>query len=345
MPTIRSNMAAPLEAAPDNPVAFDSIGGRADSRGQVIPIPAGFCGGIDLGGTKIESALFGDGLSLAAHRRRPTPQSSYEDVIKALSEEAVWLREEAGVPDLPVGIGVPGMIDPQSGRVLTPNLPASDRSLADDIREQAGEGISVGNDGRCFALSEAHGGAGEGNSTVLGLVLGTGLGGGVCVNGQIMPGPNTLAGEVGHSPLPAELLRRYSLPILKCGCGREGCYETYLCGPGLERLYSAMKGSALSAQEISLCGTDGTRAVMGVWYKIAGELLRTLQLHSDPGCIVIGGGLSGLANIDSRFAEELELSAHSDLRKPVIRKAAFAYSGARGAAILSVQQKRVSDTA
>ena len=144
-----------------------------------------FSGGIDLGGTKIETKLFDANMNEVAVRRTPTPRDNYDKLLAALLSEISWLRSTAGNAKMSVGLGLPGFIDPCTGKSITSNLPATGRMLQADLRVYAGCQIAVENDCNCFALSEAHGGGGEGFHRVFGLILGTGLGGGFCVDGAL----------------------------------------------------------------------------------------------------------------------------------------------------------------
>lgn len=296
------------------------------------------CGGIDLGGTKIEATLFDGDLTPLASRRVATPRDSYADLLDALGTEVAWLQSEAQHVDLPVGVGIPGLIDPVTGHSVTANLPANGKPLGADLKARSGGTIRLANDCKCFALSEAVGGAGDGHHTVFGLILGTGLGGGVVVDGRLMPGPNALAGEIGHAALPAPLVAQYGLPLLPCGCGRQGCFETYLSGAGMERLSDTLTGQRRTAPQIvaaTLQNDADAQRVFEVWLQIAGELLHSLQLHIDPDCIVLGGGLSKIDGLDRKLSRALAASALPGLRAPDIRKPKFGdSSGTRGAALL-----------
>ncbi|MDA7963478.1 ROK family protein [Ruegeria sp.] len=296
------------------------------------------CGGIDLGGTKIEATLFDATLTPIKTRRVATPQTEYADLLDALSGEIAWLRAEARQSDLPVGVGIPGLIDPVTGCSHTANLPAKGKPLGTDLMARNGGTIRLANDCKCFALSEATRGAGDGYRTVFGLILGTGLGGGVVVDGALLPGPNMLAGEVGHAALPAPLVAQHQLPLLPCGCGRKGCFETYLSGAGMTRLCQVLTGQSRTAPDLVAAAASGETAagqVFAVWLQIAGELLHNLQLHLDPDCIVLGGGLSKIDGLDHAFSEALAQAALPALRAPVISKPEFGdSSGTRGAALL-----------
>ena len=303
----------------------------------------GLCGGIDLGGTKIEATLFGEDLSVTIRRRRSTPRDGYAALLDAVTAEIEWLRREAGSGDLPVGIGIPGLIDPATGVSLTSNLPARGRTLGRDLQGRVGAGLSMANDCKCFALSEANGGAGDGFPRVFGLIIGTGVGGGFCVHGNLETGANDLVGEVGHFGIPAHVAEELDLPVLPCGCGREGCYETLVSGPGLSAICKLLTGSAAKAHEISRAANAGDPAMkraLDVWHRLTAELLFTIQLTLDPDCVVLGGGLSDIPGIDGSLKELLDTSFLPSSKKPNILKPVFGTaSGCRGAALLSLIER------
>ena len=300
-------------------------------------------GGIDLGGTKIEATLFDAELLAGPSRRIATPRDSYERLHAALLEEIRWLRATAKNPDLPVGIGLPGLIDPVAKVSVTANLPAGGRTLATDIQSAAGGRIALVNDCKAFALSEANGGGGAGFDSVFGLILGTGLGGGFCRNGNLILGANGLTGEIGHYGLPAHLMAKLDLPILQCGCGRMGCFETLVSGTGLSRLARHLAGREASGEEIVAASSDGDAdmaRVLDVFVRLAAELIHAIQLHLDPECIVLGGGLSRIEGLDRMFGHALGQALLPSVRPPEIRKPKFGdSSGGRGAALFALSQK------
>ncbi|MCP1170638.1 ROK family protein [Limimaricola litoreus] len=295
--------------------------------------------GVDLGGTKIEATLFGSDMTARDTRRRPTPRESYADLLGALEDEVSRLRHKSGVTDLPVGIGLPGLVDAQSGVSVCANLVADGHALARDLTARIGGRVVVANDCKCFALSEACGGAGAGRARVFGLILGTGLGGGLCQDGKLVLGLNGLPGEIGHVALPAHLVARHDLPLVVCGCGRTGCMETLVSGTGMARLAKALTGRERGGPEIAAAPDEPENArILHVWSALAAELLHSLQLHIDPDCIVLGGGLSNIAGLESRLADALKAAALPSVRLPEIVKPAFGdSSGGRGAALLSLQ--------
>ncbi len=291
--------------------------------------------GVDLGGTKIEARLFDTNLTSLTSRQVETPQSSYGDLLEAVVAAVDWALEQSGEAEVPVGIGLPGLIDPRSGLALTSNIPATGKPLAKDIAQRVGQYVVTENDGKCFALSEANGGAADDHRTMLGLVLGTGLGGGICRDGRLAPGLNRIAGEIGHIALPAHVVQRYHLPIMDCGCGRQGCFETLLSGRGIQRIDNHLHGANRDARELV---TAGIKDVFQVWYALLGELLHMVQLALDPDCVVLGGGLSNLPSVDLRAADALKSVTLPGQTEPAVKAARFgANSGSRGAALLALQ--------
>jgi tagatose-6-phosphate ketose/aldose isomerase len=303
------------------------------------PTPASY-GAIDVGGSKIEAALFGHDLELVEKRRIDTRKESYADLLDAIVEQADWLAGRAG-GFTALGIGLPGLIDATTGLSVTSNLPATGRSLSADLSARLGHPVPVENDCKCFALSEANGGAGEGHRTVFGLILGTGVGGGVCVDGRLVTGLNGLPGEVGHVGLPADRVAHHGLPLVDCGCGRRGCYETYVSGPGLSRISAHVTGKPASADEIAATAAAGDaemQAVLDIWLDLLAELAHTIQLTVDADCLVLGGGLSLIEGLAEKLASAFEAHKLPGVRSPVFRVAQHGdASGTRGAAILARQ--------
>ncbi|WP_164512279.1 ROK family protein [Oceaniglobus ichthyenteri] len=293
--------------------------------------------GIDLGGTKIEATLFGADLLAITARRTPTPNASYGALLAALEHEVQWLRRQAGCEDLPVGIGMPGLVDAQTGVTFAANLSANGQRLSPDLRDRVGGTVVAANDSQCFTLSESCGGAARNHRRVFGLALGTGVGGGLCQDGRLVPGLNGMAGEIGHYGISALLARTHDLPLLTCGCGRVGCYETLISGTGMANLATALIGAPRTARSIGAHLDDpGNQRVMAVWADLAGELLHTIMLHVDPDCIVLGGGLSNIPDLDTYLAAAVDRAALPRARRPEILKPAFGdSSGCRGAALLA----------
>lgn len=296
-------------------------------------------GGIDLGGTKIEACLFDSDLREITRRRVATPRHSYDDLVDALVGQYEWLRAEARLDMLPLGVGVPGQVDAETGLTLASNLAADEKPLRQDLSRRLGFPVRFENDCRCFAFSEANGGAGEGHDTVFGLILGTGCGGGVCYKGEMVAGRNGLpAQEIGHIGIPADAVPGIALPLERCACGRKGCYETLISGPGLTRLAKSLKGLELEAHEIAERAATQSEwgEVLDIWARIVCELFRTIQAAVDPDCIVLGGGVSRISGIEDRLRRHFPDHLIEGSRLPVIARAKYGdSSGVRGAALLA----------
>lgn len=259
--------------------------------------------GIDLGGTKIAAvALGGDGTELARHRR-PTPRD-YDATLNALAETVAALDPQGSGG---IGISLPGIVDPAAGRVRAVNLPwLAGRPFAEDLTRRIGRAVRIANDANCFTLSEATDGAAVGSAVVFGIILGTGVGGGIVVDGRILPGANGLAGEWGHAPLPWR--EEADGPPVPCGCGKTGCLETVLCGAGLSRLHRHLTvdggtggtGDAADPREIAARALAGDPAAAATLSRHADALARALApvLNLlDPDMVVVGGGLSALPGL------------------------------------------------
>lgn len=307
--------------------------------GQPSIPAAGTFGGMDVGGSKIETCLF-DGEFRALERRRvQTTCTTYEELLDCIVGEARWLDALAGRA-IDLGIGLPGLVDHATGRALTSNLPATGRPLREDLVARLGRSVAMANDCKCFALSEANGGAGEGSETTLGLILGTGVGGGVTHRGRLVLGHNDLPGELGHLGIPGRFVTEWGLPMLRCGCGRVGCYETLVSGPGLARLAGRHGGADRSPAQIaqlSSAGDASMAAAMREWLTLLAELIHTAQCTIDMDCVVLGGGLSRIPGI-SRMLADTYRDRRISGRETRFAVARFGdASGTRGAAMLLTQ--------
>ena len=255
--------------------------------------------GVDLGGTKIEAvALLGD--RVLARRRVPTP-SGYEAILAAVRDlvDAVEAEVGDGVRRATIGIGTPGALSPVSGLLENANTTAlNSRALDVDLAAALGRRVILENDANCLALSEASDGAAAGASSVFAAILGTGVGGGLVFGGQLVRGPNALAGEWGHNPLPwADAWER---PGPHCYCGKRGCIETFLSGAGVTREFLLRTGHHLDAvaiAELAKQGEPNAKATLVLFAERLARALATLINVFDPEVIVLGGGLSNLASL------------------------------------------------
>lgn len=293
--------------------------------------------GIDLGGTKIEAQIFDSGWNRVDSRRVATPKD-YDSLVRAMVDQIAWVAGKAG--QVPVGISAAGLVNPVTGLALTANLPASGRPFPADIAAAAGRRITYVNDCRAQALSEAMFGAARGFKTAMGLNLGTGLAGGVVVDGRLLDSPTGTGGEFGHFPLAAGPMIRHGLPVLACGCGRMGCTETLIAGPGLARIVALKTGRNMVPQEIVAQKSDPNIAeCWAIWLELLTDLLVTLTLTLDPACVVLGGGLARAVGLVDELTAALQQAQLAGYGIPVIRLAEGGdATGARGAAYAAYKE-------
>lgn len=294
--------------------------------------------GLDIGGTKIEARLFDAQMGVIDTRRVPTPRDTADAFFAALGGQVAWLRDRAG-GDLPVGIAMTGMVEPATGIAQTANLPISGEHMADRLIAACGRALPVMNDSMALAFSEANGGAAEGAAAAAGLILGTGIAAGLCIDGVPAARHGGIAVEVGHSGMPARALARHCLPLWPCGCGRQGCIESYVAGPGLSRLIRHLGLGEVSTPDLSRRAGDGDPAaetVLAIWADLAAEALEVLQMTIDPDVVVLGGGLSQMPGVVDRLTAALPPRLMPGVPMPVIRLARHGdASGVRGAALLA----------
>jgi len=251
--------------------------------------------GIDLGGTKIEGVALDEHGRELARRRVATPRDQYDGTVQAIAGLVAWLEGTVGTRGT-VGIGMPGAISPATGLVKNANsVWLNGRPLAQDLQVALGRRVRLANDANCFTLSEATDGAAAGAEVVFGVIAGTGTGGGVVVRGRVLTGPNAVAGEWGHNPLPWPGPDEW--PGRPCYCGRSGCIETFLSGPGLSADHAAATGESLPAPDVAVraaAGDAAARATLGRYEHRMARALAALINVLDPDVIVLGGGLSNL---------------------------------------------------
>lgn len=289
--------------------------------------------GIDLGGSKTEAIALdrASGAELA-RRRVPTERGSYDGTIRTIRDLIAGIESELGASGS-VGVGIPGTISPRTGLVKNANSTwLIGKPFDRDLAEALGRPVRLANDADCFALSEATDGAGVGAATVFGVILGTGVGGGLVVGGHLVSGPNAIAGEWGHNPLPWP--GRDELPGHYCYCGKAGCIETFLSGPALERDF----GGGASAAEIVRMAEDGDDKAEGLLSRYEDRLARALATVVnvfDPHVIVLGGGLGNVGrlyrNVPLLWGEYVFSDAVDTQLKPPVHGDS---SGVRGAAWL-----------
>ena len=292
--------------------------------------------GIDLGGTKIELAVLEPDGGIVMRRRVPTPSRDYGAVVKAIGQLVEDAEAELGV-QATVGVATPGATSLLTGRIKNSNSKSlNGKPLKADLERRLARPVRLANDADCFALSEATDGAARGARTVFGVILGTGVGGGIVVDGRLLAGPNAIAGEWGHNPLPAPAPEDHPLPL--CYCGRRGCIETYLSGPGLSSDHALATGERLRGEQIverAEAGDDACLATLARYESRLARALASVINVLDPDVIVLGGGLSNVARLYERLPGIWGAHVFSDdVRTRLVAPAHGDSSGVRGAAWL-----------
>ena len=292
--------------------------------------------GIDLGGTKTEAVVLDGSGSIVWRERRPTPFDDYPAIIGLIHGLVDEAKGATGF-DGPVGMGIPGSVNPGTGNVQGANTQAlNGRNLKADCEAAAGRSFRIENDANCFVLSEATDGAAADFVTVFGVIIGTGCGGGFVHRGEVLSGANNIAGEWGHTPLP--WTEEGELDGHDCWCGHRGCLETYVSGTAVSKEYEKLTGEALPVQDIAARagGDPVAEGVLGQLEDRLGRALGQLINILDPDAVVLGGGLSNLdrlyANLPTRIAPHAFSSA--PVKTPVLKPVYGDSSGVRGAAWL-----------
>ncbi|MCB1734420.1 MAG: ROK family protein [Gammaproteobacteria bacterium] len=292
--------------------------------------------GIDLGGTKTELIALGDDGSERFRRRVNSPRDDYEKTLETVVGLVHEVEDRLGEHGT-VGIGTPGAVSPASGQIKNSNsIWLIGKPLREDVSSRLDRPVRLANDADCFALSEATDGAAAGAATMFGVILGTGVGGGVVVNGQLLQGPNAIAGEWGHNPLPWP--QAEELPGPACYCGKHGCIETWLSGPGFASDHQSHTGELSDARMLVHRAEQGDTGVLRSLERYADRLARGLATVInviDPEVIVLGGGMSNTDFLYRRVPELWDKYVFSDrvdtrLMHPLHGDA----SGVRGAAWL-----------
>ncbi len=294
--------------------------------------------GIDLGGTKIEIAALDAAGAFVLRRRVATPQGDYAATLRAVAA-LVWAAEvQLGLVGLPLGMGIPGSLSPLTGRVRNANSTAlNGQPLREDLQALLQRPVRLENDANCLALSEATDGAGAGADVVFAAILGTGVGAGIAVRGQVLRGCNGIAGEWGHNPLPPRPGEARASRL--CWCGRRDCVEAWLSGPALAADHAAAGGGALTAERIVAAMRDGDDAATATFERYARHLalaLAGIVNVLDPHVIVLGGGLSQVPELIECVPDLWRQHIFSDRVRTVLRPALHGdSSGVRGAAWLA----------
>jgi fructokinase len=304
--------------------------------------------GVDLGGTKIEVVALDDAGRERLRERRDTPCGDYDGTLRVIAALVGRARQVA--PGATIGVGVPGAPSLRDGTIKNANSTVLiGQPLADDLQRLLGQPVRLDNDANCFAMSEAVDGAGAGARVVFGVILGTGVGGGLIVDRRPITGVNAIAGEWGHNPLPPiaqagladdddRALALQEQPGPRCYCGRFGCVETWLSGPGLQADFRRATGRSLTVPalvEASRSGDADARAALGRYVDRLARALATVINVVDPDVIVLGGGLSAIDELYRRVPQRWARYVFSDrVDTRLVRNRHGDSSGVRGAAWL-----------
>jgi|WetSurMetagenome_2_1015567.scaffolds.fasta_scaffold00073_10 fructokinase len=307
--------------------------------------------GIDLGGTKIEIIALDDAGHELLRHRVPTPKGDYHETLQAIAQLVHDAEAELGLQGS-LGIGTPGALSRATGRLKNSNsVVLNGQSILQDLESLLQRKVKISNDANCFALSEATDGAAAGAKVVFGAILGTGVGAGIVVNGHILTGPNGIAGEWGHNPLPWP--QAHELPGPQCYCGKQGCIETFLSGPGMAKLHQVeskisvhvepvetrtTSGSVLSAEQVVQRAEQGDaaceRSLQLYENRLARSLAHVINIL-DPDIIVLGGGMSNIERLYVNVPKIWDNWVFSDRVDTRLVKHRFGdSSGVRGAAWL-----------
>jgi fructokinase len=292
--------------------------------------------GIDLGGTKIEAIAMDPGGVVRARVRRASGRS-YDESLAVVNDVVAEIERQAGVRIDTIGIGIPGSPSPLTGLIRNANSTwLNGRPFGEDLARVLGRPTRLANDANCFALSEAIDGAGAGARGVFGVILGTGCGGGIVIEGRLWAGATGIAGEWGHTPLPWPSQDEHPGP--SCWCGKQGCLEAWISGPGFARDHARVAGQAIDAEAIIAARDAGDAGARSSYRRLVGRIARGLACVVnivDPEVIVLGGGLSNIEGLPGDIAAALPRHVFSDaVSVRVVRNLHGDSSGVRGAAWL-----------
>lgn len=294
--------------------------------------------GIDIGGTKMELAIFDESLGPVGSWRLPTPTRDYGaflDVIADMVARADTLRGQRQA----VGLAVPGVIH-GDGLSVSLHVPCiNGKRVIDDIQHRIGRTVAYDNDVRAFTLSESRGGALSGAQVAMGIIMGTGVGGTLCIDGKLHSGHRGVAGEYGHMPIPGNVLRKFDLPARRCVCGAVGCAEQYISGPGLLRNAYGVGSAGHSVQRLlqqMRSGSASAERTFDAFIEMLGYFISRLTLMLDPEVVVLGGGLSTIDEIYDRLPAAIGAYLFEGVEPPTVAPPKYGGAGgARGAAILA----------
>lgn len=291
--------------------------------------------GIDLGGTKTEVVVLDDNMQSVYRKRVATPSSDYEAILTLVTD--LVSDAQISVADKPtIGIGMPGAISPVSGILRNSSTTClNGRSFVSDIERRLNCAVRIQNDANCFVLSEALSGAGKDHAVVFGVILGTGTGGGLVVNRQLLSGPNAITGEWGHNPLPWKTEADGSP---ECYCGKHACIETFISGSGLASNFEKRNAICLSSEQIVQGASNGDskcELAMELYFDQLARALAHLINIVDPDAIVLGGGMSNIEEIYQQIPLRLADYVFSDcVETPILPALHGDASGVFGAAML-----------
>ena len=294
--------------------------------------------GIDLGGTKIESIVIDYDGNEIYRKRIPNPNNDYNGTLTSIKNLVHQSESETGLYGT-IGIGIPGIISKQTNLVKNANsIVLIGKSFDKDLELILGRPVRLANDANCLALSEYIDGSGEQYNSLFGVILGTGVGGGLVIDGKIFPGANLIAGEWGHNPLPWPDLNE--LPGPECYCGLRGCIETFLSGSGLENTFYKITGDKISANEISEKLLNNNQGAIDAIELYENRLARGLAMIVnilDPEIIVLAGGVSNIErlypNVKKKWNKYI-ISTGEEVVTPIVQAKHGDSSGVRGAAWL-----------
>ena len=281
--------------------------------------------GIDLGGTKIEGIFLDDNLNVISRKRIPTPQNDYKAIVKSI----INLVNEIKTEDCTIGICTPGAISKKTGLIKNSNTQCLiGKPLREDLENALNQKISIDNDANCFSMAEATLGAAKGFDVVFGVIMGTGVGGGIVINGKVHKGRTNIAGEWGHHTLHHD--------GNECYCGKTGCVETYISGPSLEKRWTQLTGKTQNLVEIvENLDTEKAKQWKSEFLENFGTSLANVIDILDPDAIVLGGGLSNIEFLFDEGKEAVYEKVFSDLvETPILKNKLGDSAGVFGASLL-----------
>lgn len=303
--------------------------------------------GVDLGGTKIEAVAISPVGVVMARQRIATPRNGYDYVVRSIAELVAAIETRIAARAPAIGVGIPGSLSPANGLVRNANSTVLiGHALDRDLAVALGRPVRLSNDANCFALAEAMAGAGQGADSVFGVILGTGVGGGIVTAGRVIAGRNLIAGEWGHNYLP--VLSPEDIDAPHCYCGHEGCIEAWCSGPGLSADHALATGKSLEPPEIAeraAMGDAASRATLERHQRRLGLALATVVNVLDPDVIVLGGGLSHLEHLYAGLPGAMRPHIFSDVfETPILKNRLGDSAGVIGAAWLWSETDKPEET-